>query len=160
MKGTCAFWGSRLAGARVGSGVGGQEHHLLTRLHHTLLHTASGGFSPQKETRATKSLEKGHVEQLLGCHPGFFRKRGPSRGCPLNPAVGKGPSACKHITHALDLVDAGDGHAHGCAHGTLRHSAHLVEHVVHLVWLFIEDRPPSEKATDHGPTMAAPKSRT
>merc|ERR1711963_353055 len=32
--------GEDLAGARVGGSVGWQEDHLLTRLHHTLLHTA------------------------------------------------------------------------------------------------------------------------
>mmetsp|Transcript_76454 Transcript_76454/g.120632 ORF Transcript_76454/g.120632 Transcript_76454/m.120632 type:complete len:492 (-) Transcript_76454:62-1537(-) len=39
----------------------------------------------------------------------------------------------KHITHTLDLVDAGDWHAHGGAHRTLRHTAHLVQHIVHGV---------------------------
>ncbi len=65
------------ADAWVGGGVCGEEDHLLSRLHNTLLDAAG-----------------------------------------------------KHISDALDLVDAGDRHPHGGADGALRHAAHLVQHVV------------------------------
>merc|ERR1719229_832238 len=39
-------------------------------------------------------------------------------------------TASKHITHTLDLVDTRDRHAHWGAGGTLRHAAHLVQHIV------------------------------
>mmetsp|Transcript_50553 Transcript_50553/g.140243 ORF Transcript_50553/g.140243 Transcript_50553/m.140243 type:complete len:428 (-) Transcript_50553:19-1302(-) len=40
---------------------------------------------------------------------------------------------CEHVTDTLDLVDAGDGHAHGRADGPLWHAAQLVENVVDRV---------------------------
>merc|ERR1719253_1566312 len=72
--------GEHLAGARVRSGVSGQEHDLLARLHDALLHA-----------------------------PG------------------------EHIADTLDLVDAGDRHAHWRAGGPLRHAAHHIKHIVNGV---------------------------
>merc|ERR1719253_2561152 len=69
--------GEHLAGARVRSGVRGQENDLLARLHDALLHT-----------------------------PG------------------------EHVADTLDLVDAGDRHAHWRAGGPLWHAAHHVKHIV------------------------------
>merc|ERR1719401_1342319 len=69
--------GEDLARARVRGRVRGQEDHLLTGFHDTLLDTA-----------------------------------------------------CQDVTHALDLVDARNGHAHGGAGRPLGHAAKLVQHVV------------------------------
>merc|ERR1740123_2698929 len=40
-------------------------------------------------------------------------------------------AACEHIADALDLVDSRDRHAHGCADRPLRHTAELVQHIIH-----------------------------
>merc|ERR1712023_519541 len=69
--------GEHLPCARVRGRVSGQEHDLLTGLHHTLLNTA-----------------------------------------------------CQHIAHTLDLVDTGDGHAHGGTGRALWHSEEVVEHIL------------------------------
>merc|ERR1719401_2171460 len=42
-------------------------------------------------------------------------------------------TACQHITHALDLVNARDWHAHWCTHRSLWHAAHLVKNIIHRI---------------------------
>ena len=116
---------THLAGAGVGGGVGGQEYHLLTGLH---LRTET----PCKRVRFSLASQATKNNNAENC------KKRRQRRAARNSATFK-PShhsllhtACQHVTHALDFVDARDGHAHGGAHRALWHSAHLVEHIVHL----------------------------
>merc|ERR1711957_487812 len=109
-------------------------HHHVTRAGHVLLIQA---LDVQAHVVAWVGEVDPHVMHLNREHFANARIRSGVRGQEDDLLTWlhhtRLHSACKHVSDTLDLVNARNRHAHGGADRALRHTAELVQHIVHGV---------------------------